>query len=132
MIARDPCFWKRSWAPETSGWRKQKIPLKFERDFATLHILMLYDTREILMVIIGSLPADRVHWTGRDRVIDVIPFIVLEYLHSRESIIIEFEYSSRYSGTCTTADTGWVHMWFSEVFELFWGQERHRKIIDNK
>jgi hypothetical protein len=93
---------------------------------------MFYDTREILVICIGRLPTDSVYRAGRDRVIDIIPFIGIECLDARESVIIELEHGTRYSCTCTTADTRRVHMWFSEIFELFRGQERHRKVIDNK
>jgi hypothetical protein len=93
---------------------------------------MLYDTREILMVLIGRLPTDSIHRTGRDRVIDIISFIGIECLDTRESVIIEFEYGTRYGSTRTTADTCWVHMRLSEIFELFRGQERHRGKVKGK
>jgi hypothetical protein len=93
---------------------------------------MLYDTCDILMVLIGRLPTDSIHRTSRNRVINIISFIGIECLHPRESVIIELEYSSRYGSTCTATDTRRVDMRFSEIFELFWSQERHRKIIDNK
>jgi hypothetical protein len=80
---------------------------------------MLYDTCDILMVLIGRLPTDSVHRTGRNRVIDIISFIGIECLHPRESVIIEFEHCTRYGSTCTATNTRRVHMRFSEIFELF-------------
>jgi hypothetical protein len=74
---------------------------------------MLDDTVAIWAIWIGILPADRIDWTGCDRVIDIVILIAWEWLDTGESIIIKYEYIPRDRSAGSTTDTGRVHMGLS-------------------
>ena len=88
---------------------------------------MLSHSASILSSCIHRLPADSIHGTCRDGVIDILSLIGITPLHARESLIIEFEDVPRDSGTGTTSDTGTIHMGFAESgFESIEGFVVHR------
>jgi hypothetical protein len=93
---------------------------------------MFYNTCHILTTLIGALPTDSIHWTGRDRVIDIMSLVGIELVDARESVVIEIENVARDSSTGTTTNTSRVHVWLSEFWELIRVQEGHRKMISNK
>ena len=84
-----------------------------------LDIHMFDYTIFVFSTFIYRLPAYSIYWTGCDRVVDILSLIDITLLHTRESIIIEFEYISRYSCTRTTAYACTIDVRFAEsIFEI--------------
>lgn len=78
------------------------------------YILVLHNSINIVSTFIHFLPTDRIHWAGSNRVIDIVPFIVIEVIHTGEALIIECEHITRNSGTCTASDASTIYVGFSE------------------
>ncbi len=68
----------------------------------------------IVSTFVHFLPTDGIDRAGRNRVIDIVSFIVIEVIHTGEALIIEGEHIPRNSRTRTASDTSTVYMGFSE------------------
>ena len=75
---------------------------------------MFYNTCHILTTLISALPTDRIHWTGGDRVIDIVSLVGIELVDTRKSVVIEIKNIAGDSSTSTTTDTSRVHVWLSK------------------
>lgn len=79
---------------------------------------MLYNTIQIITILIGRLPGDSIDWTGSNRIINIMPLIRIARFHAGESLIIEIKNRRRNRNTGTTSDTSRIHVRLAELGKL--------------